>query len=260
MLIQLNLEEGRFVKRYKRFFAEIESARGTITAHVPNTGSLKSCLKEGASCRYLWNDDPKRKLKATLEMIQTPQSWVGVNTARANQLVKLALAQKLIPAWSEYPFNKPEFKINAQTRLDFVLWKFGEEAPKMLPESEVGVQDGLQKELHFIEVKSVTYASDGTALFPDAETLRGQKHLRELMELKQKGFSVELCFVIQRMDTTCFQSADDIDPAYGALLRQAAQAGVRVSTLQVELNEKGYGLQAKCYRRLQSDFFQMTSG
>lgn len=221
------LQEGIFLKRYKRFFADIEFKGQQITAHVPNTGSLKSVNNPGQPCLFSESDNPERKLKFTLEMIKSPNgSWVGVNTATPNAVVKETLQQVVgrhkevvgpFAYWASFDEVKPEYKISAETRLDFALKKSGSD------------------KFHFIEVKNVTLAEGITAKFPDAVTERGQKHLRELMALTEQGHSAEIIFTIQRHDCGVFSPADDIDPEYGRLLREAQQKGVRISPLVVDL-------------------------
>lgn len=217
------LQEGIFLKRYKRFFADIEWKGQVITAHVANTGSLKTCSEPGSPCLFSVHDDPKRKLKYSLEMIKAPSgSWVGINTSIPNALVKQALTEKLLKHWQNWEHIQPEFKINEETRLDF-----------RLSEGE---------KYHYIEVKNVTLARDGQAQFPDAETTRGQKHLREMMDLMKHGHSAELVFVVQREDVDSFSAADDIDPEYGKLLREAIKKGLRVTALKTKLSPSGIRL------------------
>ena len=222
------LLEGTFLKRYKRFFADIEFQGQTVTAHVPNTGSLKGVNNPGQPCLFSESDNPERKLKYTLEMIKSAENgWVGVNTSTPNTVMKetllMIVGQKHIaPAafsrWADFDEVKPEYKISAETRLDFMLKK--SDSHKM----------------HFIEVKNVTLAEDGVARFPDAVTERGQKHLKELMELIHKGHTGELVFTIQREDCKAFSPADDIDPEYGKLLRQASKQGLIITPLVVKLS------------------------
>ena len=220
------LKEGIFLKRYKRFFADIKWNGEIITAHVANTGSLKTCSEPNSPCLFTVHDDPKRKLKYSLEMIKAPSgSWVGINTAIPNSLVKKALIEKILEHWEEWDEVHPEFKISDETRLDFRLSKASKH--------------------HYIEVKNVTLARDGQAQFPDAVTERGQKHLRELMDLMKKGHTAELVFVIQREDCREFSPADDIDPEYGRLLRLAIKQGLRVTPLATKLTSEGITLTGK---------------
>lgn len=213
------LVSGKFLKRYKRFFADVHYNGEIVVAHVPNTGSLKSANHPGQDCLISPSENPERKLKFTLEMIQHPNgSWVGVNTATPNKIVKEAAQEKFFPHWEKFANVQSEVKINAATRLDLMLFNEGEASK------------------HYIEVKNVTLMEDGIAKFPDAVTERGQKHLRELMLLMDEGHSVELVFTVQRNDVKAFAPADDIDPAYGVLLREAHQKGMIITAVVVDLS------------------------
>lgn len=230
------LSQGQFLRRYKRFFAEIEFQGKTITAHVPNTGSLKGCLKEGAPCLFSTSNDPARKLPQTLQMVRDGKSWVGVNTHLANELVWEAWQSGVIPAWKKLDGGAREVKIHAKTRLDLALWKATAELPAG---AKLGVTQLQKNKFNFVEIKNVTMAHKGLAMFPDAVTERGQKHLEELMELSSRGHKAEIFFLIQRSDCQSFAPSDAIDPAYGRLLRQAIKAGVKISAFPCELNETG---------------------
>lgn len=211
------LEEGIFLKRYSRFFAEIEWSGKVITAHVANTGSLRGVNVPGQPCRFSINDNPSRKLKYTLEKIQVVGgAWVGVNTATPNKIVKEAIVEGLLPHWRGFSTMKPEFKVTPETRFDFMLDFDGKK--------------------HFVEVKNVSLVEDGRALFPDSVTERGQKHLRELIRLVKEGHSAELVYTIQRDDAKVFAPADFIDARYGELFREAVKAGVRMTPLLVHLS------------------------
>lgn len=239
MKFETKVHEGKFLKRYKRFFADIEWNNQTVTAHTPNTGSMKSCNTAGSACRFSESNNPERKLKFTLEMIQSPETnaWVGVNTSIPNAIVKEFVQQAMekpssqFKQWQGFKTLKPEFKISAETRFDFALLN-DEKSPK-----------------HFIEVKNVTLreVKDGQAQaqFPDAVTERGQKHLRELIALKKQGHTCEIIFVIQRNDCDVFAPADLIDPEYGKLLREAKQEGVLITPLLAELSMDGVKLDGK---------------
>lgn len=226
MKFSRKLQEGIFLKRYKRFFADIDWQGQVVTAHCPNTGSLKSINNPGQNCLFSESDNPERKLKFTLEMIKSPTgSWVGVNTATPNTVVKEALLETVgktgitgsFSNWSAFSEVKAEYKINAETRLDF------------------GLRKSNSDKLHFIEVKNVTLAEEGVAKFPDAVSERAQKHLRELMDLMTAGHSAEIIFTVQRDDCHSFAPADDIDPEYGKLLREAQSAGLKISPYVVDL-------------------------
>lgn len=209
------IKSATFLKRYKRFFADVKIGSKLTVAHVPNTGSLKGCLSADAPCLVTENNDPARKLKATLQFVKTPSTWVGVNTSLPNELVYELWVEKRVPHWQKYAFAKREHKFSKETRFDLAL-----------AVSEAEFKAG---KIHYVEVKNVTLAENGIAMFPDAETTRGQKHLRELCEIVEGGGSAEMVFVVQRTDCHSFRPADTIDPEYGRLLRACVAAGVLVN-------------------------------
>ena len=200
------LIEGSLVRRYKRFFADIELTDGSVvTAHTPNTGSMKQCAIPGYRVLISKSDNPKRKLKYTLELIRVGDYWVDTHTQRTNRLVEEALRNGWINGLEGYAIQ-PEYKIG-DSRIDFYLEK------------------GDEKVL--VEVKNVTLCCQPTvACFPDAVTTRGQKHLRELLTAKQQGYRSIIFFLVQRGETTEFTPADDIDSEYGRLLREVVADGV----------------------------------
>ncbi|MBC85774.1 MAG: DNA/RNA nuclease SfsA [Bdellovibrionaceae bacterium] len=224
------LLEGKFIKRYKRFFADIEYNGEIITAHCPNTGSMKGLKEEGSPCRFSFIDDPKRKLKYTLQQIHVGDTWVGVNTGLPNHLVFEAFEKKLVKHWSPFNGGRKEVKINDKSRIDLVLWK---DLPEIDNAKKWNVDFIDKFKFHFIEVKNVTLAENGQALFPDAVTTRGQKHLEELMALIDRGHSCEIVFTIQRDDFESFSAAKDIDPEYAKLLKEAKKKGVIVTPLHI---------------------------
>lgn len=235
------LQEGIFLKRYKRFFADIRIGQDIHVAHVPNTGSLKSCLFPEIPCRYTESSNPERKLKFTLYALKTATSWVGVNTSISNALVEEVFTEKLNPKWKNFDHSQREVKISKETRFDMVLWS-SKDHPKL---EKVTEKELKQTPLHFIEVKNVTLAEDGTAQFPDAVTERGQKHIRELMKLMKMGHTAELVFTVQREDCKSFQPADHIDEDYGKLLREAVEKGLIVSAWPCEFSEQEIKLNPK---------------
>ncbi len=215
---------GKLIKRYKRFLADIELETGEIiTAHCPNTGPMIGVSTAGSLVQVSKSDNPKRKLAYTWEMIQIENTWVGVNTGLPNKVIKIALEQKLLPQLAsqytevrkEVPYGKDK-----KSRIDFLLT--GEDSQLPI----------------YLEVKSVTLAQDNIALFPDTVTTRGQKHLRELMALLPDAKPVMLYF-INRDDCTSFAPADDYDPSYGELLRQAVATGIEVLPLRFEITPQG---------------------
>lgn len=217
------VRQGEFLKRYKRFFADVRLGNEVIVAHVPNTGSLKTCLFENSRAVWTESTNPARKLKATLQFLQTPTGWVGVNTALTNELVFEAWREGWVEDWRELKGSRREFKISPESRIDLVL------APT---DAHLEQKNGLV----FIEVKNVSLAENGVARFPDAVTTRGQKHLRDLMQLKSQGHGAEIVFVIQRQDCSTFSPADDIDPEYGRLLREAIKAGVKARAFACDID------------------------
>lgn len=222
MTVLKDLKKGQLQKRYKRFFADIAYENQVVTAHVPNTGSMKSCLFENQDCYFTESTDPTRKLKYTLEILSTPTGHVGVNTRTPNEMVHNALKLGWLDHWRGFSEIKPEFKLNAETRLDFRL------------------SEGLKH--HYIEVKNVTLKEGDVALFPDSESTRGQKHLRELTDLKKQGHGAEIVFFVQRGDVKSFKPASDIDPKYAQLLKEAYEAGVMVTPLLCDVTSNSIQL------------------
>jgi sugar fermentation stimulation protein A len=241
MLYTDPIKEGVFRRRYKRFFADVECEGEVLTCHVPNTGSLKGCLREGAPCRFTVSSDPSRKIPYTLQMVQDGAHWVGINTMAANSVVWKAWESRLVEDWRGYDAGQKEVRLHARTRLDMALWRSTKTLP---PGTRLSEEDFEKHNLHFIEIKNVTMAEGGTAFFPDAVTTRGQKHLDELMGLHRRGHKAELVFLIQRADCRAFAPADKIDPIYGKLLRAAAKEGVKLTAFPCEVNEKGIYLSA----------------
>lgn len=183
MKLPQKLVQGTFLKRYKRFFADVMVDGQMITAHVPNTGSMKTCLEEGATCWLTHNPDPKRKLHWTLERMVIDGAQIGINTRTPNHLVFEAWQNQIVPHWTEFDRAQLEVKINAQSRLDLALWN-SKNAPDGLTKLKAPFEN---LKLHFVEVKNVTMAENGVAFFPDAVTSRGAKHIEELLTLQDQG-------------------------------------------------------------------------
>lgn len=207
------LEEGRLLTRYKRFFADIECADGSlVTAHCANTGSMLNCMAEGARVWFSRNDDPKRKLKATWELVETAHGRLAcINTGRANRLIEEALMAGVITELTGFTQLRREVKYGEEnSRADFCL---------LFAEQPV-----------FVEVKSVTlgFAETATAAFPDAVTSRGAKHLRELTALAASGQRALLIYCVNLTGITAVRVAKEVDPEYAAALAEAKAAGVEV--------------------------------
>ena len=220
------LYPGILIKRYKRFFADVQLTNGEIvTAHCPNTGPMTGVSTPGSAVQLSKSANPDRKLAYTLELIQVHDNeptWVGVNTALPNQIVKLALARYLFPELGEYSQIKPEvvYGQDKKSRVDFFLTGNNE-----------------QRQI-YLEVKNTTLAEGNLALFPDTETTRGQKHLQELMALLPHSRAVMLYF-INRGDCTEFAPGDSTDPIYGKLLREAIALGVEVLPCRFDVSPEG---------------------
>lgn len=218
MIWETPLKEAILKKRYKRFLADVLVDGELITAHVPNTGSMTSCWEPDWRCAVSLSPNPNRKLPYTLELTHNGESWIGVNTANANKLVKSWLTERKLPELAAYTTVIPEKKIG-DSRVDFYL-------------------EGAGLPACYVEVKNVTLKLDGLAQFPDAVSERGQKHLRELTELKKKGFRSVMLFVVQREDVSAFAPAFGIDSKYSQLLRTAHEAGVEILVYQCRMDTK----------------------
>ena len=221
MKFKPNLISGELVRRYKRFLTDVRLANGEIvTAHCPNTGSMKNCLVEGSPCWLSQSEDPKRKLKYTWEIATTPSgALAGINTHKANQLVNDALADNRIRELSEYSTVKREQKYgNENSRIDFLL--SAPDTPNC-----------------FVEVKNVTLEEEpGVGYFPDAVSARGTKHLRELQSVVESGERAVLLYCVQHTGIERVKPADHIDEVYGQALRSAADAGVEVIAYKAALS------------------------
>ena len=215
------LYPGILVKRYKRFFADIQLDTGElITAHCPNTGPMTGVCQIGAAVQVSFHDNPKRKLAYTWEMIEIDRVWIGINTALPNKLIKIALEQRLFPELGEYQTIRSEvvYGQDRRSRVDFVL------------------SDGSRS--IYLEVKNTTWSIGDVAVFPDTETTRGQKHLRELTDIMPEHRSVML-YLINRGDMTKFAPGDTTDPLYGQLLRTAVAKGLEVLPCRFEVSPEG---------------------
>lgn len=219
MQFQQTLTHGYLIKRYKRFLADVKLDDGSvITAHCTNSGSMKSCLEEGAEVYLTPVNDPKRRTQFTWEMIRIDGQWVGINTSAPNTLVYEAIKNQSINGLDMYTRVYREVKFE-ESRLD------------VLAEND--------KERCAIEVKNVTMKVGNAALFPDAVTERGLKHLHTLMRLKSEGIRAVMVYIIQRMDVDEFGPAVHIDPAYAKGMAQAVEAGVEVFALQAKVTPTG---------------------
>lgn len=232
MKFDQKLIKGIILKRYKRFLADIKLSEDTpinkkgdiIVAHTANTGSMKTCWEENWNVLLSYHDNPKRKLKYSLEMTHNNDSWIGVNTGLPNKLAYEAIENGTITELQGYETIKPEEKIG-NSRIDIFLYSGEKSSPS---------------DQCYVEVKNVTLLGpDRVALFPDSVTERGQKHLRELTELKRNGIRSCMLYIVQREDVDSFSPAKDCDPQYALLLKEAYEQGVEILVYQCNLNDLG---------------------
>lgn len=218
------LSPGRLIKRYKRFFAEIELDSGeVITAHCPNTGPMTGIYIPGNRVWVSHSDNPKRKLKYTWELIEVDDNgpaWVGVNTMLPNRVTKRLLEKRCIPELADYEQLKTEVSYgHEKSRVDFLL-------------------TDAAGQRTYVEVKNTTWVEGQKALFPDTVTTRGQKHLREMTALLPKERACMLYF-INRGDCISFAPGDTADPQYGQLLREAVNAGMSIFPCRFDVSPEG---------------------
>ena len=226
MNFENKLISGQLIKRYKRFFVDVKINDKIITAHCPNTGSMYGLLKIGNKVWLTKSNNPKRKLKYTLQIIKVNKSKVGINTHFTNKIILHALKNNLINEFDEKLQIKPETKFGSNTRFDFLVTKNNFKA--------------------FIEVKNVTLSrSKGLAEFPDAITSRGSKHINELINASKIGYKIFILYLIQRDDCNSFKIAKDIDIEYSKLLSKAVKKNLNVLCYDCKFSTKGIKLNNK---------------
>ena len=219
MKFKERLLQGALIKRYKRFFIDIKYKNKIITAHCPNSGSMMGLLDKGNKAWFSLSDNPKRKLKYTLEMIEVKNKKVGINTLLTNKIVLEALKHKKINSLNKFNHIKTESKFSDGTRFDFLL--------------------SNDKEKCFLEVKNVTLLRENKiAEFPDAITSRGTKHLNELCNAKKKGYQSYILYLIQRENCNSFKIAKDIDEEYKIAFSKALKSGVKILCYDCKLNSE----------------------
>ena len=226
MYFENKLIPGLLIKRYKRFFVDIKIKNQVITAHCPNTGSMYGLLKKGNKVWISKSNNPNRKLKYTLEIIENDKSKVGVNTHSSNKIVHDALKNNLIDEFKNLLEIKPETKFGTNTRFDFLVLK--------------------KKDKSFIEVKNVTLCrKKEIAEFPDAVTSRGLKHINELLKASKKNYKIYILYLIQRDDCKTFTIAKDIDPNYANALTKAVKKKLNILCYDCKFSSKGIKLSNK---------------
>ena len=219
MKFNKKLLQGTLIKRYKRFFVDIKYKNKTIIAHCPNSGSMSGLLDKGNKVWFSASNNPKRKLKHTLEIIEVKNEKVGINTFLSNQIVFEALSEKKITSLIKFKNIKREVKFSDNTRFDFLL--------------------SNDKEKCFLEVKNVTLLREKKiAEFPDAITTRGSKHLKKLSESIKQGYKPFVLFLIQIQDISKFRIAKDIDSEYYKNFIVAKEKGLKFIAYNCKLNSK----------------------
>ena len=226
MKFKESLLQGILIKRYKRFFVDIKYNNKIITAHCPNTGSMMGLLGKNNVVFFSKSNDPKRKLKYTLQIIKAENKLVGINTHITNKIILEALENKKIKNLIKYNLIKKEVKFSEKTRFDFLV--------------------SNEKKKCFVEVKNVTLSrKNKVAEFPDSPTSRGVKHLNDLYIAKQKGFDAYILYLVQRNDCESFKIAADIDQNYKFNLDKALKSGVKllcydckISNEEIKLNKE----------------------
>ena len=214
-----SLLKGKLIKRYKRFFVDVKLNKEIVTAHCPNTGSMKGLLDPENDVYLQPNNDPKRKLKYGLQIIKAKKNLVGVNTHLANKIVLHGLNNNLIKELKNNNSIKPEVFFNKETRFDFLVEKNNQKS--------------------FVEVKNVTLFRDKkTAEFPDAITSRGSKHLLTLIDAIKKGYKSYLLFLVQIQNMEYFKLAKDIDSEYYKNYIIAKKAGVNFLAYRCDISSK----------------------
>jgi sugar fermentation stimulation protein A len=234
-----DLVPGRLIRRYKRFLVDVRLEDGKlVTAHSNNTGAMRGCLREGARVWLRPVQAPHRKLPYTFTLIRVKRALVCVDTSLAVPMVRRALRSGLLPELRGYPriFSEVRYGTQGRSRIDLLLSRGGDLPPKAKPRT---LPTGDQRV--YVEVKSTTLVDGRVASFPDAVTTRGQKHLRELMDVVSTGQRAAMIYCVMRSDSDRFEPADTIDPTYGRLLREAVLAGVEAYALRARVGPRRLG-------------------
>lgn len=216
MIFANPLQKATLVKRYKRFLADVITDKGEkITVHCPNSGSMRGCATPGSNVMLSTSPNPKRKYPQGLEMVQEGNTWIGINTMLTNGIVAEAIMDGRVQELQNIEKLTREVKTSKSSRLDLLLERGDEKI--------------------YVEIKNCSLLEDGWAMFPDAVTVRGTKHLNELAMLVEQGHQGVLFFCIQRNDADKFKPAAHIDPLYAKTLSEVAQKGVQVLVYQAEV-------------------------
>ena len=216
------LYEGKLIKRYKRFLADIILEDGSeVTAHVPNSGAMTSCIEDNCPVWVTYHDNPKRKLKYTLELTKIGENLICTNTQVANKIAIEAIENGTIQELQGYDILKPEQKYGQNSRIDILLENSKDETTKKC----------------FVEVKSVSLRLEDSLAFPDAVTTRGKKHLEELAQMAKEGHRAVMLFIVQRTDNMDFRIANEIDKKYYETFLEVTKNGVEVLVYQSDIKK-----------------------
>ncbi|WP_320034328.1 DNA/RNA nuclease SfsA [Halarcobacter sp.] len=221
------LYKGKLIKRYKRFLADIILENGEeITAHVPNSGAMTSCIEPNCDVWVTFHDNPKRKLKYTLELTKMGENLICTNTGVANKLGIEAIEDGTIKELQGYSSLKPEQKYGQNSRIDILLENDDKKC--------------------FVEIKSVSLRIDEMLAFPDAVTSRGEKHLNELCQMVNQGHRAVMLYIIQRTDDLPFRIANEIDKKYAQTFKDVLSKGVEVLVYQSSISLEEIKINKQC--------------
>ncbi len=236
MRFQQPLIEGRLVKRYKRFLADVSTDNGGMTVHCPNSGSMAGLTQPGNAVRISGPHGEHRKYRYTLEQVQIKRPdgrriWVGVNTGVPNILAREIFEKKLLSGFEQYSTVKSEVKLHDHSRIDIQLLE------ESLPSCWVEVKNVTLVQSDPWDKLTVNHGSIAT--FPDAVTSRGVKHLQDLMNCVNHGERAAMLFIIQRSDTDRFSTSPGFDTLYAETFKEALQNGVEAYAMQVRVTRQG---------------------
>ncbi len=215
---------GHLIQRYKRFLADVKLDSGEqITVHCANSGSMLGCDEPGSAVVLSRSTNLKRKLPFTWELVRVGTTWVGINTMRPNHIVEEGIRDGRVPELASYGSLRREVRYGANSRIDLLL------------------SNGATERC-YVEVKNVTLAEGNLALFPDAVTARGTKHLAELSDMVAKGHRAVMFYLVNRQDCASMALAEIIDPVYAEALSLAMANGVEVLVYRTAIDEGGIEL------------------
>ncbi len=220
-----SLTNGRILRRYQRFLADVELEDGrVVTAHCPNTGSMRTCWEPGAAVQISHSDNPRRKLPWTLERVDMGGGWIGVNTGVVNAIIAEAVREGRVEALAGYE------RLRREVTLDLPGWPRGR--------LDLGLYDGPREDV-LVEIKNVTLLDGGAVRFPDAVSERARKHLDLLLAARDRGWRAMILFAVNRPEGEYFAPARDVDPEYALRLAQVTAGGVEAMALRIRHENDG---------------------